>query len=133
MFEVEQHTADIRIRLRSATIEELFADAVRSLMHVMKPGGAAGAPPADPVIIQLEAPDLTALLVDYLNEVLLRCHTRRQSFEPESFVLREGAVTAHLRARTVPQFEEDVKAVTYHEANVVQTEDMWTTTLVLDV
>jgi SHS2 domain-containing protein len=130
MFDIDPHTADIRIRLRAASPEELVADAVRALMAVMKPGAGPAAPDVE---IFLEAPDLTALLVDFLNEILLRCHIDRQAFEPESIVLSGTAVTARLFARAAVHFQEDVKAVTYHEADVVQSEGVWTTTLVLDV
>jgi SHS2 domain-containing protein len=131
MFAVAQHTADIRIEISSPSPEELFADGVRGLMHVMKPevSGEAAV-----VTVEVESPDLTALLVDFLNELLLRCHTRRETFEPESIVLRDDTVVARLRAMSVSEFEEDVKAVTYHEADVRQAEDgSWTTTIVLDV
>lgn len=132
MFEIEQHTADIRIRLRSGSPEELFADGVRALMDVMKPVGAS--PPAQSFTIELDAPDRTALLVDLLNEILLRCHTRREKFDPESIVLHGSSVTARLRAQPVDAFEEDVKAVTYHEADVMRWPDGgWATVLVLDV
>ena len=131
MFAVAQHTADIRIEISSASPEELFADGVRGLMHVMKPEVSEE---EIVVTVEVESPDLTALLVDFLNELLLRCHTRRETFEPESIVLRDDTVVARLRATPVSDFEEDVKAVTYHEADVRQAEDgAWTTTIVLDV
>lgn len=133
MYEVDAHTADIRLRLRAASLEELFADAVRGLMAVMKPAGAPAPSPAKDTTLTLDAPDVTALLVDFLNEVLLRCHTRREAFEPVTIEVRDGAITAVLRVRIAGEFEEDVKAVTYHEADVVQTDGGWSTTLVLDV
>ena len=131
MYEVEEHTADIRLRLRAGTLEELFADGVRALMAVMKPSDADGK--TSEVKIEVDAPDVTALLVDFLNEVLLRTQTRHESFEPESFVLRENGVVARLHVRQAEGFEEDVKAVTYHEADVVNDGSSWATTLVLDV
>ena len=130
MFVVEEHTADIRLRLRAASIEELFADGVRGLMAVMKPAHLAE---SSKVTIEIEAPDLTALLVDFLNEILLRVQTRSEAFEPESFVLLDSRVVATLGARRTEGFEEDVKAVTYHEADVVNDGGVWSTTLVLDV
>jgi SHS2 domain-containing protein len=131
VYKVAQHTADIRIEISSDSPEELFADAVRGLMDVMKPTVAG---PLASVTIEIDAPDLTALLVDFLNEIVLRCHTRREAFEPESIVLHDSSVTARLRATLAEGFEEDVKAVTYHEAEVRQNADgSWGTTIVLDV
>lgn len=131
MYEIVQHTADVRIKLVSTTAEELFADAVRGLMGVMAPVGAGA---GQEVTIELDAPDRTALLVDFLNEVLLRCHVDRQSFEPQTMTIDGEKVTARLLAAVVSDFDEDVKAVTYHEAEVVQLADgTWSTTLVLDL
>jgi SHS2 domain-containing protein len=131
MFAVAQHTADIRIEISAASPEEIFADGIRGLMEVMKPEVSGE---GVTVTVEVESPDLTALLVDFMNEILLRCHIRREAFEPESILLHEHSVVARLRATPVIGFEEDVKAVTYHEADVHRNDDgSWTTTIVLDV
>ena len=131
VFEIAQHTADIRIHIRAASVEELFADSIRALMHAMEPEGR-GASTA--VILEVDSPDVTALLVDLLNELLLRCHTERVMFEPVTIALRDGLVIAKLTSVGVDGFDDDVKAVTYHEADVRQLEDgSWVTALVLDV
>ena len=131
MFAVAQHTADIRIEISAASPEEIFADGIRGLMEVMKPEVSGE---GVTVTVEVESLDLTALLVDFMNEILLRCHIRREAFEPESILLHEHSVVARLRATPVIGFEEDVKAVTYHEADVHRNDDgSWTTTIVLDV
>jgi SHS2 domain-containing protein len=127
-WEIVEHTADVRMHVQAATLETLFADSVRALMEVMRAGEGADAPHAS---LAVEAPDLTALLVDFLNEVLARVHTQRRGFEPESIVLEGLRVRAVLRP--LGPFDEDVKAVTYHEADVRRTGGGWTTTLVLDI
>ena len=131
MYEIVQHIADVRIRVAAASADALFADAVRALMSVMVPTGPGA---SKEVTIELDAPDVTALLVDFLGEVLLRCHVDRHSFEPQNIVVDGEVVKATLVATEVTDFEEDVKAVTYHEAEVVQLPDgTWSTTLVLDL
>lgn len=130
MYEILQHTADVRLRVTASTLEELFADALRALMEVMH-GAAAG--DAQTESLELDSGDVTALLVDFLNEALVRAHVRRRSFTGASFAsLTETHVAATLTS--VPAtFEEDVKAVTYHEADVRRSGDGWTTMLVLDI
>lgn len=132
MFEVIQHTADIRIRVEAATLEELFEDALRGLMEFMAGGAVAGESANDDIVV--EAPDTTALLVDFLNEALTRAHLRRALFSGVTFSeLAETHLRATLHAAAV-ELAEDVKAVTYHEADVRRTADgRWTTMLVLDV
>jgi SHS2 domain-containing protein len=139
MHEVLQHTADIRIRVVAPTREALFTEAVEALMEAMRPTPPRSLADArddmsharDDVIV--EAPDLTSLLVDFLGEVLLRCHIRREAYTVARISLTHTTATATLEARAVEGFEDDVKAVTYHEADVRETDNGWTTTLVLDV
>ncbi|HEY6138720.1 MAG TPA: archease [Thermoanaerobaculia bacterium] len=130
MHEILQHTADVRLHVTASTLEELFADALRGLMEVMH-GTTGGAEETEQV--EVESVDVTALLVDFLNEALVRAHVRRRSFTGASFAsLTETRAAATLTS--VPaEFEEDVKAVTYHEAEVRRGEDGWTTMLVLDI
>jgi len=66
-FEELDHTADVLMRVRGATINEVFADAGRAMFHVMY------GPCEDRGIarqITLEAEDLESLLIDYLSELL---------------------------------------------------------------
>src|ERR1051326_2448907 len=83
--------------------------------------------------IELDSVNVTALLVDFLNEALVRAVTRRVLFTGASFAsLGERHIAATLTS--VPaEFEEDVKAVTYHEAEVRRDGNGWTTMLVLDI
>jgi SHS2 domain-containing protein len=135
MYELIQHTADIRIRVVAASIEELFKDSLRGLMHYI-----AGELPSSKSVplarydITVEAPDRTALLVDFLNEALLRSHLEHVVIGDVTFdSLTEISLIASLLS-TQAEVAEDVKAVTYHEADVRQQEDgRWTTTIVLDI
>jgi len=131
MFEILHHTADVRLRVTAATPEELFADALQGLMAVMH----ASATPGDrrTESIALDSVDVTALLVDFLNGALVRASVHRRAFTGASFAsLTETHLAATLTS--VPaSFDEDVKAVTYHEAEVQHTEQGWTTMLVLDI
>jgi SHS2 domain-containing protein len=131
LHEILQHTADVRLRIVAPTLDALFAEAVDALMEVMKPLSRSVSTTEE--AISMDADDLTSLLVDFLGEILLRCHIRRQAYTVAKISLAESSLTATLHARRVEQFEEDVKAVTYHEADVRKGSEGWETTLVLDV
>lgn len=132
MFEIIHHTADFRIRVEAPTLEKLFADALQGLMEFMADGPVSGGADVEEVV--LDAPDTTALLVDFLNEALTRAHLRRALFSGVQFAeLGETHLRATLHAAGAA-VAEDVKAVTYHEADVRRTGSSgWTTMLVLDV
>ena len=133
MYEILQHTADVRLRVTASSLEELFADALRGLMAVM---GArpVGAHSVRPETIELDSVDLTALLVDFLNEALVRAVVSRRGYTGASFAsLGETHLSATLTSVPAASFDEEVKAVTYHEAEVRRSGEGWTTMLVLDI
>jgi SHS2 domain-containing protein len=72
-FELLEHTADVGIRARGATLEEVFEHATEGLAEILgalRPEGAAEARPTEVVPVEVAAPDPGGLLVDWLNEVL---------------------------------------------------------------
>ena len=130
MYEILHHTADIRLRVTASTLEELFADALLGLMSVMGTP-AHGAHAED---IALDSVNVTALLVDFLNEALVRALVQRRLFTGASFAtLGETHLAGTLTSAPAEELDEDVKAVTYHEAEVRRDGDGWTTMLVLDI
>jgi SHS2 domain-containing protein len=66
-FELLEHTADVGIRARGATLEEAFEQATLGLAEVL---GALAPGPGEAVAVEVSAPDPGGLLVDWLNEVL---------------------------------------------------------------
>jgi SHS2 domain-containing protein len=130
MYKVLEHTTDVRLHVTAPTLAELFAEAVRALMGAMK--AEVATPTSVDETVAVDAPDVTALLVDFLGEVLLRAHVEQRQYEVISIDVGETTATATLRA-TAATFHEDVKAVTYHEADVVRTAEGYETNLVLDI
>jgi len=133
MYEILQHTADVRLRVTASSLEDLFADALRGLMAVMgaRPVGAHSVRPES---IEIDSADMTALLVDFLNEALVRAVVSRSAFTGASFAsLGETHLSATLTSVPAASFDEEVKAVTYHEAEVRRSGEGWTTMLVLDI
>ena len=72
-FELLEHTADVGIRARGATLEEAFEQATLGLAEIL---GALAAGPGEAVAVEVSAPDPGGLLVDWLNEVLWLRETR---------------------------------------------------------
>ena len=132
MFEVIPHTADVRLRVASPTLEELFRDAMLGMYAVMH--ADPGEERVSRTIEVHDSADTTALLVDFLNEVLHRAHVGQEMFTAAEFTrLDETSVEATLTGVTPASFEEDVKAVTYHEAEIRPDGGGWTTMLVFDI
>lgn len=134
VFEFLPHTADIRMRVTAPDLPELFRDALRGMMTVLRPERERAEPVRHPVSV--ESADATALLIDFLNDALALALTNREAFDdlvvldldPENAFLR-GEVGGH----KVSSFGDDVKAVTYHEANLTPGGEGWETLVVFDI
>ena len=133
MFQLIHHTADVRVLVTADTLEALFRDAVHGMYAVMRGEAHEGSPVRRTIAVD-ESADTTALLVDFLNEVLNRAQIGRELFDAVTFTRFEAtSLTAELAGRAPAEFEEDVKAVTYHEADVRLEDGRWTTMLVFDL
>lgn len=132
MYEIVHHTADLRLNVGAPSLEELFRESLRAMTDCMRPAGI-GQPAQRTITVQ--APDATALLVDFLNEVLWLAHVHHEVFERAEFRVLAGThLEAALSGHRAAEFGEDIKAVTYHEADIVQTgAGQWRTTLVFDI
>src|SRR5688572_23739664 len=117
MFELIAHTADVRLRVTASSMEELFRDAMRGMYAVMR--AEPGNKPVQRTIAVHDSADTTSLLVDFLNEVLHRAHVAREMFTDAAFSRFDAtSLGATLTGVTPASFEEDVKTVTYHEAEI---------------
>jgi SHS2 domain-containing protein len=118
--ELLEHTADVGLRVWAPTLEELFAEAAVGLVDVM---GSATAGPGRRERVRIEAPDLHALLVDWLSEVLFLFEARgfvpiAASVRLRSEPWRLDATLDGVGAEGFEQHGPAVKAVTYHGLEV---------------
>jgi SHS2 domain-containing protein len=122
-FELLEHTADVGIRARGATLEEAFEQATLGLAEVQgapAPGPEPARESGEAVVVQVSAADPGGLLVDWLNEVLWLTETRRAGVAGVR-VERVGDGTASgsvVLAAGPPPEGTFVKAATYHRLRV---------------
>lgn len=133
MHEFLHHTADVRLTVRAGSYEELVREAMEALFEFVG-GGAARIDDWRTFEVRLDAPDRTFLLVDFLNEALTLSHIHGLVFTVDAMEVGRLEMTAKLRGAIPARFSEDVKAVTYHEAEVKENADgSWQTQLVFDI
>jgi SHS2 domain-containing protein len=129
----DDHTAEVELTIQADTLPELFSEAVRALAALL-----LGAPPRPaetaPLPVTVQAPDLSALLVDWLNELIYRTETEATVFT-EAVVLNVGEqeISAELRGLNAPELATEVKAATLHEAYVRPTASGFVGHAILDV
>lgn len=133
-YEILKHTADLRMRVWADTLESLFLDAAKGIMSIMKkdPKSQIRNPKRN---LSISAVDRTALLVDFLNEILSLAQTNKEIYPTVILKkLLETEIEAELAGAPVDSFDEDIKAVTYHEAEIKQdSKGRWETMLVFDI
>ena len=134
-FEVVEHTADVGLVAHGRSLEELFANAARGMMHFLIDPAAVR--PVERRAREVEAGDREGLLVNWLNDLLLLLNA--DGFVPADFEVSELSDTM-LRGDVLgepvdPQrhrFHLDVKAATYHQLYVRKNE-FWEARVIFDV
>ena len=134
-FKLLSHTADIRLLLEASTREELFEVAVLGMNEVMKKGGCVKCKNTINKTLSLTSVDITSLLVDFMSEVLTLSYEEVALYcEFEILKLDETSLTATIKGCSIDSFDTDVKAVTYHEADVKKSKlRNWETVIIFDV
>ncbi|MEK7647084.1 MAG: archease [Patescibacteria group bacterium] len=130
------HRADLRMRVDGLTLAELFQSAFDGVMHVLK----EKKPPQEIAKIskhriKISSADESALLIDFLNEVLYSAYSRKEIYLSAVFQkLSDTELVAEIFGVPVKDFDEDIKAATYHEVQIKRNESgKLATVLVFDI
>lgn len=130
------HTADIAVLLRADTVEGLFSAGLHAMNEVLREGFCAGAsPPEIRTPLNVQSIDDTALLIDFLSEALTLSYLHRCLYcTVDIEIKKDSALQAFLHGCPVDGFTDDVKAVTYHDAEIRRAADgRWETPVIFDI
>lgn len=129
------HIADVRLKVEGDSLEELFTAALEGMTDIIKNKicNADEFPVEEK--IEVKSSNATNLLIDFLSEILTHSHIDHNVFCKIEFEeLTENSLKANIQGIKVDGFDEDIKAVTYHEANVVKNEKgNYETVIVFDI
>jgi len=132
------HTADIGVRARGRTREELFAHAAQGLMAAVADlRGVREATSRELDAIAFPEADDAELLVTFLQEVLYASSVERLLFRRFEVSFPEaGRATARAHGEPISRRHRvlrEVKAVTYHRARVERTASGFRGAVILDI
>lgn len=136
MYEVFEHTADLGIRVRAATLDALMADAGRGLFAVIA-GDLAQIRPRREESFAVAGGDPVWLLHDWTSELLAAFDTRRMLFREFAVAVDGTGLRATARgepfdpARHV--LAHEIKAVTQHLLDVRQGPAGWEAEFIVDI
>lgn len=134
-YEILPHTADVRLRAVGETLEDLFEQAVLGMAQILKHNANLAKIDANIAKkIILSAPNSTILLIDFLSGVLTASYEEKAVFLKVKFSkILETELEAEIFGPRADGFDEDIKAVTYHEAKIIKTKDGLEATVIFDI
>lgn len=136
MYEVFEHTADLGLRVRAATLDRLMADAACGLFAIIA-GDLDQIRTDREETFAVAGDDPTWLLFDWIGELHAAFELRKMLFR--SFTVHVDAEGLRATARGEPYdpgrhaLAHEVKAVTQHALEVGRTPDGWQATLIVDI
>lgn len=133
-YEFLPHTADVRIKVESDSLEQLFCEAVDAVMEYLKAEISEGGKPVTRTI-EVESIDRSGLLIDFLSQVLGDSEIYDEVYKVNKIIeLTDTEIKVEVTGRPIVSRSEDIKGVTYHEADVKKDgKGKWSTIIVLDI
>lgn len=133
------HTGDVGVSLTGRTLDELFASAALAFTETVTP--LTGVEPRRPEELEVAAPELDLLLVDFLSELLYRFDTRGMLTREAQVEVRERDGGWTLQGTLMGERHDPerhairvlIKAVTYHGLEITRQDEQWHSNVVFDV
>jgi SHS2 domain-containing protein len=130
-FEEIDHTADWAFRAFGKDLKELFENAAYALFALE---GALDARSTLTRQVHVQGIDREALLVNWLSELLFLQETKREAYQSFNITeLSDTMLSATVQGAPSQPVTRFIKAVTYHDLQIKQTENGWEATIVVDV
>ncbi len=126
-----EHTADWELEVWAPDLATLLEQAAEGMYRLMGVELAVG----ERIERQLDmvADDPEALLVDFLGELLFFVESQGLAFDRLDLEVADLRMHARLEGATVTSQAKEIKAVTYHRLEVIETDSGWQTRIVFDV
>jgi len=133
-FEEISHTADIKIRVRSTSLEALFSETFNALMQVMYGTERNGGIVKE---IEVESPDNESLLLDFLSEVLFVSEVESLVFFNASISIHGSRLTAELSGEPFDPIRHaggsEVKGISYSGLSIIHDANGYMLDIIFDV
>ena len=128
-----EHTADRALRICGSDLQELLINAAAGMNSLLVQEYNEVSLPEEKAV-ELDAIDTESLLVEWLSELAYWAETESLVFH--KFDLHRVSPThvkATIHGNRVAQLDIHIKAVTYHNLKIIQTDEGLTATVVFDV
>lgn len=130
-----EHTSETGFIAESDTLEGVFVESAKALFEVMT--DIAGVHRALSRTVRLEAEDTEQLLHAWLEELNFLCQTEREFYSGFGVGFAESSLSAQIYGEPIDasrhEIRSEVKAVTYSDYYLKETDKGWQARVILDI
>ncbi len=130
-FEEVDHTADIALRVWGEDFYSLLKQAARGMYALM--GSERQHDTVIDHIFFVEPGSRESKLVDFLSEILYLCEDKGFLFDTFEFIQRNDGLIVRVKGSLVKSIDRTIKAVTFHNLEVQETSEGFSTLITFDV
>lgn len=132
-FEIINHTADIGIKVRGKTLEELFLNSAKGLYSIME---IEFKEEKGKKIIEMKDNELEGLLIKFLNELIYYIESKRVAGIINNISIKENLefqMSFEMKMYSISNLRKEVKAATYHNLKIEKKDEIYETTIIFDL
>ena len=134
-YEIVDHTADWALRVWGHTLADLLRNAAIGMNSLMTGSPSTSSEmESETRTLTLDAFDSETLLVDWLTELAYFAEMEQLIFPTITLSnITPTHLEANIQGGIIPELAKHIKAVTYHNLEIIETDDGLETTIVFDV
>ena len=136
MYELFEHTADVGLRARAESLDDLFAEAARALFSVIV-ANLEEVRPRESLDFAIAAAPPDEMLRDWLAELLYTFEVRRLVLAQFDVTIGADGLKATAQGEPIDperhQLDMEVKAITWHGLKVVREGEGWLAEVIVDI
>jgi len=134
-YKYSEHTADVRLQVEANNLEDLFCISIQGMANLIKKDFCKSNAISNlKEELEIKSPDLSTLLIDLMSEVLTLTQINKAIYcKLEIQELENNKIKCFVYGSKVKNFDKDIKAVTYHEAEIKSENNIYKTTVVFDI
>lgn len=131
----QTHTADIKLLVSASSIPGLFYESLKAVNEFLHPTYITPKTQTQPQTLTITAKNELYLLIDFLSTIVAYSTVYHAVFEILSIDKQtEKELIVTIQGTRTEEFEEEIKAVTYHQASLEKTVDnQYCATIIFDI
>ena len=125
------HTADWELEVWAPDLATLLKEAARGMYHLAE--AKITSQPRISHIIEFTDLEPEILLIDFLNELIFLTESEWLAFDQFDLQFKSGQMIAKVAGARIDTIGKEIKAATYHNLNIIETEAGCSANIVFDV